>query len=170
MRVASAAVGILAAAAALSGCGAADSDQAKAPGSDVIMDKSWQIIGMYTTPESGGALSNTVVPAPSLTLGNRGMVGTTGCAQFKARVSYTANGQSSGLNGADAVRIESMDVDTRREDCAGQSLGVHNQLLHLLTEGAVFDMHVDRNNQLVFTLQSDAVDAPALRMVSIGTH
>ncbi len=153
--------------AALSAC--SSGPERPAPGDDVVMDKSWQVIGIYTAPQAPNAITDALPQAPSLTFGTRGFVGTTGCAPFRATASYQRAGEPAAVNDADAVRIDSIAFDTPRADCTGAALWAHNQLSRLLHDDAQFDLNIDPANQLILTLQDGQVDSPAIRFASLNS-
>ncbi|QPK79479.1 META domain-containing protein [Corynebacterium lizhenjunii] len=135
---------------------------------EVVQDRSWQVVGIYTSPDSPSTIPDTVNPAPSLTLGTAGLVGTTGCAQFRGRADYTHDGQPAAVDTANTLRISSIDFAAPREDCAHESLWAHNQLERLLRADNTFDLRMDKNSELVLTLQDERVDSPAIRFVSLS--
>ena len=150
----------------LAACGTPEDNAA--PGDQVRMDKSWQVVGIYTAADATSSIPESVQPAPSLTLGTQGLVGTSGCAQFRADATYLNGEEESNVEDADAVRIDSVHVDDTRADCTGESLWAHNQLTRLLAQDHEFTLRVDENNQMVFTLRDGRVDSPAIRFVSLA--
>ena len=105
------------------------------------------------------------------------MLGSTGCEQFSAEVTYfnaasdSANPDPTELRKADAVRIDSIVFDTEGEtgsmECTGEMLWTHNNLSRLYAQGNEFDITVDKNNQLILTLQDGRVDSPAIRYIGL---
>ena len=165
LKAAAAAVAL--SASLLSGCGSSD-DTEQAPGNHEVMDKSWQVIGIYTTPDGPSTIPDSVPIAPSMTFGSHGIVGTSGCAQFRARASYFRGTEDAAVNDADNLRIDGIEWDSTRDGCTGESLWAHNQIVRLITEDSAFDMKVDTVNQLILTLRTDAVDSPAIRFASLN--
>lgn len=139
-----------------------------APGDAVVIDKSWQVIGIYTAPDAPSTISDSTPQVPSFTLGPRGMVGTTGCATFRARASFSNDNQPANVNEADSLHIDAIEFGPQSGDCVGAALWAHNHLTRLLAEGHEFGMTVDTTNQLVLTLRDGKVDSPAIRAASLN--
>ena len=53
----------------LAACGTPEDNAA--PGDQVRMDKSWQVVGIYTAADAPSSIPESVQPAPSLTLGTQ---------------------------------------------------------------------------------------------------
>lgn len=167
----------LAAAVLLAGCSTPDDAPPQPLGDDRVGGKTWQAIGIYTSPESNGAISENTVSVPRVVFGETSMIGSTGCEQFNAQVSYFSDDADADddaaaeLRKADSVRIDSIVYDTEGEtgsvECTGEMLWAHNNLSRLYAEGNAFDIEVDTNNQLILTLQDDVVDSPAIRYIGL---
>lgn len=169
--------GLAAAALVLAGCSTPDDAPPEPLGDDRVGGKTWQAIGVYTSPESNGAISENALMVPRVVFGETSMIGSTGCEHFRAEVSYfsdapDAQGDSAAeLRKADSVRIDSIAYDTEGEtgnvECSGEMQWTHNNLSRLYVEGNEFDIAVDKNNQLILTLQDDLVNSPAIRFVGL---
>lgn len=157
---------LIAMAPGLSACGT--SHEPQAAGNQQVIDKSWQVIGIYTAPDAPSAISDAASAAPSMTFGSRGIVGTSGCAQFKARASYFHGSDPSGVDDADNLHIDGIDWDSTHKVCDGELLWAHNQLTRLLVKDNSFDVRVDPGNQLILTLHTSRVDSPAIRFASLN--
>lgn len=161
----------------LAGCSTPDDAPPEPLGDDRVGGKTWQAIGIYTSPDANGGISENALVVPRVVFGETSMIGSTGCEHFTAQVSYFSDDpeseedSSAELRRADSVRIDSINYDTEGEtgdvDCAGEMLWAHNNLSRLYTEGNQFDITVDKNNQLILTLQDDLVDSPAIRYVGL---
>lgn len=156
---------MLLSAAVVAGCG---EKEPQAPGDPVVAEKTWQVMGIYTSAQAPSIIPDRVVPAPIMSFGNSGLVGDTGCARFIAQVTYHQGDERAHVSEADSLHIDSMKLDDARPGCAGENLWAHNQLTRLLREGYDFDMQVDPNNQLVLRLRDGRVDSPAIRLVSLS--
>lgn len=170
--------GIIAAATLfLAGCSTPDGAPPQPLGDDRVGGKTWQAIGVYISPETNGSISENSLSVPRAVFGETSMLGSTGCEEFSAQVSYFNDDPDSQeqdpteLRKADAVRIDSIVFDTEGEtgrvDCTGEMLWTHNNLSRLYTEGNTFDIAVDKNNQLILTLQDGRVDSPAIRYIGL---
>src|SRR5699024_2417628 len=105
------------------------------------------------------------------------MLDFTGCEEFSAEVSFFSEDPDlqgkdpTDLSNTEAVRSDSNLLDTEGEtgrvDCTGEMLWTHNNLSRLYTEGNTFDIAVDKNNQLILTLQDGRVDSPAIRYIGL---
>ncbi|PQM74335.1 hypothetical protein [Corynebacterium sp. J010B-136] len=171
-------VGYLAAAAVfLASCSTPDGAPPQPLGDDRVGGKTWQAIGVYTSPETNGAISENTLSFPRVVFGETSMLGSTGCEQFSAKVTYFSDASDSEnpdpteLRKADAVRIDSIVFDTEGEtgsmECTGEMLWTHNNLSRLYAQGNEFDITVDKNNQLILTLQDGRVDSPAIRYIGL---
>ena len=158
-------------------CSTPDGAPPQPLGDDRVGGKTWQAIGVYTSPETNGAISENTLSVPRVVFGETSMLGSTGCEQFSAEVSYFSEDSDSAtpdpteLRKADAVRIDSIVFDTEGEtgsmECTGEMLWTHNNLSRLYAQGNEFDITVDKNNQLILTLQDGRVDSPAIRYIGL---
>ena len=161
----------------VAGCSTPDGAPPQPLGDDRVGGKTWQAIGVYTSPETNGAISENTLSVPRVVFGETSMLGSTGCEQFSAEVTYftdasdSANPDPTELRKADAVRIDSIVFDTEGEtgsmECTGEMLWTHNNLSRLYAQGNEFDITVDKNNQLILTLQDGRVDSPAIRYIGL---
>lgn len=161
----------------VAGCSTPDDAPPQPLGDDRVGGKTWQAIGVYTSPETNGAISENTLSVPRVVFGETSMLGSTGCEQFSAEVSYFSEDSDSAtpdpteLRKADAVRIDSIVFDTEGEtgsmECTGEMLWTHNNLSRLYAQGNEFDITVDKNNQLILTLQDGRVDSPAIRYIGL---
>lgn len=142
----------------LSSCSAA----APQPELDGIIDRQWQVIGIYTSPQLPSAIPAEVVVVPHLTLGRTSAVGSTGCADFAAEISYTAAGDAA----ADTVSFDELRWRHSDRECSEQERWVHNRIEDFIATGNSFDMVRDHNDQLILTLVDERVDSPALRFAA----
>lgn len=169
--------GLAAAALSLAACSTPDDAPPEPLGDDRVGGKTWQAIGVYTSPETNGAISENALVVPRVVFGETSMIGSTGCEHFNAKVSYFSDDpesdqdSSAELRKADSVRIDSIVFDTEGEtgevECSGEMQWTHNNLSRLYVEGNEFDIDVDKNNQLILTLQDDLVNSPAIRFVGL---
>ncbi|APT91924.1 hypothetical protein CPHO_02240 [Corynebacterium phocae] len=161
-RVVAAALAGIFALTSLSGCGSgADPDT-------VVVDRSWQVSGIYTSADSPSVIPNAITQPPSLTFGARGLVGTSGCAQFRATASYFRAGEKSNVEDADRLTLDSVSWKPMDGDCAGEQLWAHNQFTRLFAQGHGFGLSSPDKDQLILTLEDAGVEPPSLRLVSVN--
>lgn len=150
----------------LAACGSNEPEEPQVPGNDRLMDKNWQAIGIYTSPDAPSMIPEEATEAPTITFGQDAAIGTTGCARFRAEVSYTAHNEKVYPEDADTLRIDAIEFDEKSDNCEGEVAWAHSRLTQLLTDDHEFDITIDSNNQLVLTLRDGKVDSPAIRYAS----
>src|SRR5699024_447957 len=161
----------------VAGCSTPDGVPPQPLGDDRVGGKTWQAIGVYTSPETNGAISENTLSVPRVVFGETSMLGSTGCEQFSAEGTYfndasdSANPDPTELRKADAVRIEAIVLDTEGQpgcmECTGEMLRTHNSPSRLYAQGNEFDITVDKNSHLLLTLQGGRVDSPAIRHIRL---
>ncbi|MEX3517527.1 hypothetical protein VVR26_08805 [Corynebacterium camporealensis] len=155
------------AASLLSACGSEEPTGPQAPGDERIVGKDWQVVGIYTNPDSPSTIPDSLVEVPHISFGESSAVGTTGCTRFTAEVSFSTGEDSTNIRDADVMHLDEITYDEPSESCTGAANWADTSMRHLLREGNDFDISMNPNNQLVLTLDTDEVDSPALRLVSL---
>ena len=105
--------------------------------------------GVYTDPEAPVARNTG---GASVTFSGSSFSGTTGCAEVSGE-----------FDGEDTVRLRDVTVGDPG-DCAGWARHMHDQLAPLLHDDTEFTVTRPTDTDLVLTLLSDAVDAPAVKL------
>ncbi|MFS8937719.1 hypothetical protein [Corynebacterium sp. c25Ua_89] len=157
---------LLAASMTLGACGSED-EGPQPRGDERIVGKDWQVVAIYTKPDEPSAIPQTAKAVPQMSFGESSIVGSTGCAPFQAKVSYSEAEDTANIRDADTMHIDKVRMDTRPDDCTGSALWADNLLRNLLAEDHDFEVRLNPNNQLVLTLDTAEVDSPAIRMVSL---
>lgn len=158
------------AAGAMLGCAACGSnapEAPQAPGDDRIVGKDWQVVSIYTAPDAASTVPESLVDVPQISFGESSLVGSSGCAQFRGHVSYHGVEERTNIREADTLRLDEIVYDTPKEDCEGAAGWTDGHMRNLMATGHEFSIRMNPNNQLVLTLRTDAIDSPALRMVSL---
>lgn len=150
----------------LAACGSDEPAQPQAPGDERLMDKTWHAIGIYTSPDAPSTIPEEATDAPTIVFGRNAAVGSTGCARFRADLSFSADNQKAYPEDADTLAINAIEYDERAEGCEGEVAWAHSRLTQLLTADHEFGITIDSNNQLVLTLRDGRVDSPAIRYAS----
>lgn len=135
-------------------------------GSDTVemTDSTWLVTNIYTDPNESNSISNLVISQPSLDFGNSSLSGFTGCVPFTGRAEFFQNGEQSSVLDADYVTLSSLDFDKLPDDCQGQELKVHNELVDLLPGS--FEISRTSGSEILLTSDVDELDRPAIRLVS----
>src|SRR5690625_7748125 len=89
----------------VAGCSIPDGDPPQPLGDDRVGGKTWQAIGIYTSPESNGAISENTVSVPRVVFGETSMIGSTGCEQFGGQVSYFSDDAEAGDDRSEERRV-----------------------------------------------------------------
>lgn len=88
-------------------------DPLQRPGDDRIVGKDWQVIAIYTAPGAPSALPDAIGNPPHLVFGESTALGSTGCANFVARVSFYKGQERVSIREADSLRIDEINFDSR---------------------------------------------------------
>ena len=83
---------------------------------------------------------------------------------FTGRAEFFQNGEQSSVLDADYVTLSSLDFDKLPDDCKGQELKVHNELVDLLPGS--FEISRTSGSEILLTSDVDELDRPAIRLVS----
>lgn len=109
----------------------------------------WHVVGVYTDPDAPVARNTG---GAYVTFSGSSFSGTTGCAEVSGE-----------FEGDDTVRLHDVTVGDPG-DCAGWARHMHDQLAPLLHDDTEFTVTRPTDTDLVLTLLSDAVDAPAVKL------
>ncbi|SDR70639.1 hypothetical protein [Corynebacterium timonense] len=150
------AAALVAVSAGLASCSGADEpEKAGAPG---LVGPHWQIVAVYTDPNTPGGLPQDAAGKATLDFGASSMKGLTGCAPLRATT--TTEG--------DQLRLDEVEV-ADPGDCIGGARYVHDQLTGLLAPGATFRVrHLGPREALLTALEaSEGVEAPSIRVMAL---
>lgn len=150
--------GVLFLAAGAAGCGASDAPS-------TLRGPAWQVVAIYTDPEVPGELPAAAAGTAHLAFGGASITGTTGCAALQGSVEFSDEGESVSADRASQVRITGISYD-KQGDCTGELLYTHEQLQAILSPGATLDIQHVGPREVVLTLEGDAVNPPAIRMMA----
>lgn len=164
---------ILAASAMLTGCQPKVDEHA---GSQAISQQQqadvagpiWQFTSIYTSPDAQNDVPQSVAGGVNIVFGDSSAIGATGCAQLKAKTSYSKGGQAAKPNEADRMRFERVSIDNPRPDCSGEGKDVHDRLSGLLHDGAEYDLKRLGPTELLLT-STDAQNPnrPSMRLFAL---
>ncbi|AGF73404.1 META domain-containing protein [Corynebacterium halotolerans] len=149
---------LLATAPVLSACG--DRETA-------VAGSTWQITGLWTTPEDPGMLPDAAAGRAQLIFGEATVTGSTGCAPIQGTVSFTRGGDPSRAREADAVTFEAVEIEVPDDSCQGTVRSVHEDLTDLLAPETAYDLRHESEVELVLTRQGELVDRPVIRLSAV---
>lgn len=133
------AVVLLAAAAALGGC---------------AREETWQVVAVYTDPDTPGALPADAAGAVNVAVDGASFSGSTGCGEMRGN--YTL----------DEGELTVTDVDVPGAGgCSGGARRTHDQLAGILHDGARFTVRELSDYEVVLTADVDSVEPPAVRLM-----
>ena len=142
----------------LQGCGAKQEE---------IADTSWQVVGVYTTPNYPATVPDAVAGAVAVNFGATTISGFTGCAPLQGTVSFTQAGKSASSVDGDALRVEKVTYrQVDEEQCTGHIRFVHDAIVQFF-EHHDFAVSRPTEGELLLTVSGSELydDAPALRLV-----
>ena len=109
---------------ALQGCGAKQEE---------IADTSWQVVGVYTTPNYPATVPDAVAGAVAVNFGATTISGFTGCAPLQGTVSFTQAGKPANSVDGDALHVEKVTYrQVDEEQCTGHIRFVHDAIVRFL--------------------------------------
>ena len=132
----------------LQGCGAKQEE---------IADTSWQVVGVYTTPNYPATVPDAVAGAVAVNFGATTISGFTGCAPLQGTVSFTQAGKPANSVDGDALHVEKV---------SGHIRFVHDAIVQFF-EHHDFAVSRPTGGELLLTVSGSELydDAPALRLV-----
>ncbi|ANE04816.1 hypothetical protein [Corynebacterium crudilactis] len=135
-------------------------------GSDIVKmtDSTWLVSDIYTAPNEQHAISDLVISQPSLDFGKSSLTGYSGCVPFTGRAEFFLNGEKSSVLDANYMTLSALDFDKLPDDCQGQELIVHEQLVDLLPGS--FDISRTSASEILLTSDVDELDRPSIRLIS----
>ena len=143
---------------ALQGCGAKQEE---------IADTSWQVVGVYTTPNYPATVPDAVAGAVAVNFGATTISGFTGCAPLQGTVSFTQAGKPASSVDGDALHVEKVTYrQVDEEQCTGHIRFVHDAIVRFF-ENHDFAVSRPTGGELLLTVSGSEPydDAPALRLV-----
>lgn len=143
---------------ALQGCGAKQEE---------IADTSWQVVGVYTTPNYPATVPDAVAGAVAVNFGATTISGFTGCAPLQGTVSFTQAGKPANSVDGDALHVEKVSYrQVDEEQCTGHIRFVHDAIVQFF-EHHDFAVSRPTRGELLLTVSGSELydDAPALRLV-----
>lgn len=133
-----------------------------------LLDSTWQITHIYSSPEDPTEVPAELAGVPRLGFSQNSMAGYTGCAPLQAQVSFSdADGDSVAAGEAEFVQLNEVITDEIADDvdCTGTASWVHGHISDLLQTGNRFALDFDAHGELVLRLDDGhPVNSPALRM------
>lgn len=138
-----------------------------APPESAVAGSTWQITGLWTSPDAPGVMPDDAAGRARLVFGESTMVGSTGCSPLQGAVTFTREGEPARAENADLLRIDRVESEEPGEGCVGLSRHVHDSLTEMLSEGTVFDVRHDPNAKLVLTERTGLVDSPAIHLSAL---
>lgn len=142
----------------LQGCGAKPEE---------IADTSWQVVGVYTTPNYPATVPDAVAGAVAVNFGATTISGFTGCAPLQGTVSFTQAGKPANSVDGDALHVEKVSYrQVDEEQCTGHIRFVHDAIVRFF-EHHDFAVSRPTGGELLLTVSGSELydDAPALRLV-----
>ena len=142
----------------LQGCGAKQEE---------IADTSWQVVGVYTTPNYPATVPDAVAGAVAVNFGATTISGFTGCAPLQGTVSFTQAGKPANSVDGDALHVEKVSYrQVDEEQCTGHIRFVHDAIVQFF-EHHDFAVSRPTRGELLLTVSGSELydDAPALRLV-----
>ncbi|MDO4631260.1 MAG: hypothetical protein Q4A82_03125 [Corynebacterium sp.] len=132
-----------------------------------IIDTSWQVANVYTTPDYPAAVPDAVAGAVTINFGASTISGFTGCAPLQGTVNFNREGQPATSVDGDALHVD--DIKFRPIDeaqCTGHIRFVHDAIVKFF-EHPDFRVTRPTGGELLLTVRSDNAyeDQPALRLV-----
>lgn len=117
----------------------------------------WQVMAIYTDPALPGALPRDAAGKANVAVRGDTLRGTTPCAQVEGTIARD-----------DATVTLTTITIGEPEQCAGGSRHTHDQLVDLLSEGAVFSVRELSDTERLLTLAgTDAFDPPSIRLMAL---
>lgn len=127
----------------------------------------WQVTDIYTTPGEPSSVPPGAAGSVGLVFGSGSATGSTGCAPIQARVHYSADGESTTVDEADAVTFDIVDLGPVDDECSGSDAWSHGHMTELIVPGTEFDISMTTPTELVLTAREEAVDPPSIRLVAL---
>ena len=137
-----------------------------------VMDTTWQITGVYTGTDLPPELPGDSAGKALVVFGDGGIVGNTGCGQFRADSVLTEKEPDAGREhwGLSLSQLQFQEVD-----CQGAPRFFHDRIASILSSGH-FSVTRDGTRALVVkaapgpdAAPEDRLTAPALRLVAPGS-
>lgn len=126
----------------------------------LIGETTWQVTAIYTEPGATAAVPGPAAGLAQLAFGTSTVSGFTGCVPLQAE----AAGERRDPEDAERITFSRVTVDDAPEDCVGGARHVHDELVALLD--GPFEISHPGDSEMVLTQVSDAIDAPAIRLVA----
>lgn len=131
----------------------------------LIGETTWQVTAIYTEPGTTAAVPGPAAGLAQLAFGTSTVSGFTGCVPLQAEAAYTdAAGERRDPEDAERITFSRVTVDDAPGDCVGGARHVHDELVALLD--GPFEVSHPGDSEMVLTQVSDAIDAPAIRLVA----
>lgn len=131
----------------------------------LIGETTWQVTAIYTEPGATATVPGPAAGLAQLAFGTSTVSGFTGCVPLQAETAYTdATGERRDPEDAERITFSRVTVDDAPEDCVGGARHVHDELVALLD--GPFEVSHPGDSEMVLTQVSDAIDAPAIRLVA----
>ena len=131
----------------LQGCGAKQEE---------IADTSWQVVGVYTTPNYPATVPDAVAGAVAVNFGATTISGFTGCAPLQGTVSFTQAGKPANSVDGDALHVEKVSYrQVDEEQCTGHIRFVHDAIVQFF-EHHDFAVSRPTGGELLLTVSAAA--------------
>ncbi|WP_342318388.1 hypothetical protein [Corynebacterium mayonis] len=119
--------------------------------------ETWQIVALYTDPNTPGALPADAAGKAYFIMGGQEVKGFTGCTPLRATIDARE----------ERIRLETVEYGATDEGCSGGTELVDATLKQLLTPDAEFVLRHMSDNEMLLTAASDAINPPSIRLMSL---